>query len=284
MALGAHLVLGHFACEEGRQRSHQTALRSALDATLLAERSREVESLSSALLELRGHHHDAASSLSGLALNLQHLARMARPDGRKLEQAAGIADDLVAGLRRLEVALCQARDAGGASAIQAQRVVPVTVIRSVVDAARERYPGVLIEVGPEEGLAGEALWLTGGEAPFARALNNVVANACEGDGRKGAANVVVSWRALSDAAARVEVLDDGPGFKESQLGPLQLFQTTKPKGAGLGLYTAERLILTAGGRLTRGNRTDGAGAFVYLDLPRSGPAARPGTRVGVEGA
>ena len=67
----------------------------------------------------------------------------------------------------------------------------------------------------------------------------------------------------------IEVLDRGPGIREDILTRIfDPFFTTKDAmhGVGLGLFVAEGLVRTAGGRLSAGNRHEG-GAWFRVELP-----------------
>jgi two-component system C4-dicarboxylate transport sensor histidine kinase DctB len=74
----------------------------------------------------------------------------------------------------------------------------------------------------------------------------------------------------ADAAkVMVDVADDGPGIPADVLPRIfDPFFTTKGAvhGVGLGLFVAEGLVRTAGGRLTATNRAAG-GAQFHLELP-----------------
>jgi two-component system C4-dicarboxylate transport sensor histidine kinase DctB len=103
-----------------------------------------------------------------------------------------------------------------------------------------------------------------------------VINACEGRGARGAGSVdvVVEWDGPTGDVS-IQVRDDGPGFPDEVLAaPVTAFVTTKPRGSGLGLYTAERLVNASGGSLRREN-APGGGAVVTVVLAAARPAARP---------
>ena len=99
-------------------------------------------------------------------------------------------------------------------------------------------------------------------------LDNLILNACEGNGQNRASAVEVGvQRDPSGAGVVIEVADDGPGFAESLLTePIEGFATSKKNGTGLGLYTSERLVRASGGTLERTNRA-GGGACVRVTLP-----------------
>jgi C4-dicarboxylate-specific signal transduction histidine kinase len=97
-------------------------------------------------------------------------------------------------------------------------------------------------------------------------LEPVLANAAEGDGAFGASRVDVFVRRGGETT-EVAICDDGPGFPAPILAaPIALLGTTKRRGSGLGLYTAERLARGAGGALIRERPPEG-GARVCLQLP-----------------
>jgi signal transduction histidine kinase len=67
---------------------------------------------------------------------------------------------------------------------------------------------------------------------------------------------------------RLSIEDDGPGFSsEALVSAGQAFSTTKTGGMGIGIAISRRIIKLHGGTLHVGNRKDGVGALVCLDLP-----------------
>ena len=99
---------------------------------------------------------------------------------------------------------------------------------------------------------------------LAEALRRVLENAVEAAGAAG--SVSVAWGAGAGDAF-VEVRDTGPGLKpEALAGALQPFFTTKPRGLGLGLAVAEKIVQAHHGRLSLKNLPEG-GAVVRLCIP-----------------
>jgi signal transduction histidine kinase len=142
--------------------------------------------------------------------------------------------------------------------------------------------------GPRAAIAPDAL---------KQVLLNLVQNAREAlterapagpsDARPAPGRVTITVRA--DAAkVMVDVADDGPGIPADVLPRIfDPFFTTKGAvhGVGLGLFVAEGLVRTAGGRLTATNRAAG-GAQFHLELPAAvdtaaaGPSFAPATADG----
>ena len=98
-------------------------------------------------------------------------------------------------------------------------------------------------------------------------LLNLVQNAQDALGPEG--NIGI--RVTSDGQrATLVVTDDGPGIDDAVLPDVfDPFFTTKAdvRGVGLGLFTADGLARTHGGRITAGNRTDGTGAVLTVEMP-----------------
>jgi len=90
-------------------------------------------------------------------------------------------------------------------------------------------------------------------------------------------NVVEIQLRVEGAHVAIDVRDRGPGIAEQDLTRIfDPFFTTKEAvhGVGLGLFVAEGLVRTVGGRLTAGNR-DGGGAWFRIDVPIADTMAAP---------
>jgi signal transduction histidine kinase len=98
-------------------------------------------------------------------------------------------------------------------------------------------------------------------------LVNLVQNARDASGESGRVRIHLGTH---DGRAVIEVLDDGPGISGEAMNRLfEPFFTTKEgtRSAGLGLFVAEGLVRTAGGRIEAGNRPDAPGARFRVELP-----------------
>lgn len=101
------------------------------------------------------------------------------------------------------------------------------------------------------------LEIQGDEKLVSDALRRLLANAVDAlpDGGK--------VRVVADAGG-VEVRDDGKGFAAEALARFgEAFNTTKPRGLGLGLAMAKKIMTAQGGKLEGGN-AKGGGAWVRL--------------------
>jgi signal transduction histidine kinase len=228
------------------------AVRSALKA----ERTRR--SFDAILHE----HHDVRTLLSAARLNADRLA----------SGAPAAAGSLVAELRSdlgdVEALLdaIRARAHGELLTLGSRHTVDVwQITRDVLDRLGRRFPAAALALRGEDCVAAQ---VAGGEAMLRRVLLNLVINACEGDGERGAAHIDVEVR--SDGArgrVTIDVIDDGPGFSADHLtaGPGEA-GSTKPGGSGFGLGVVLAVAQASDGTLTRRNGR-GGGAVVSLSLP-----------------
>jgi signal transduction histidine kinase len=260
------LTLGTFAQRSCQARAELEGLRAAVQAQMLAQSRRRLQALSGTLDDLRGRTHDMGSSLLVANLSVDHLKQLAErvpPDQR---------DDTRQELDRLETSLRHVKElaraisrASPATPSQADPVDVREVLAWVQESLRPRFHSAEVVVRAPENLPRVAM--PGGGNTLRRVLENLVSNACEGDGLRGATRVELRLEQTPAGELSLEVADNGPGFKPEQLArPIDGFATTKQQGTGLGLYTAERLVLASGGRLERSN-TPGGGASVRVRLP-----------------
>ncbi len=146
------------------------------------------------------------------------------------------------------------------------------LLREVLRSARpRRRPGA--EGGPPrvEEAFGELPGVWGDPYLLKDAFQSVIQNALE------AARGVVEVRTLTAARGRrrfalVEVGDDGPGMPVDFGGArlFRPFQTTKPDGVGLGLYTAHRIVRHHRGDIEVVSRAE-KGTVVRILLPLPAP-------------
>lgn len=103
-------------------------------------------------------------------------------------------------------------------------------------------------------------------------LVNLILNAVQAmEATEGRRELTVRALTPPDGApeAVLEIEDSGPGLTDEVLTALfQPFFTTKPRGTGLGLVVARRIVEEHGGRLDARNR-EGGGAIFRVVLPRA---------------
>jgi signal transduction histidine kinase len=264
--IGVAAVAAYFACLVARR-----LLRDLARETSLVSRGQQH------LREVLREHHDVRTLVSAARLHLDLLMYdipmgPLRDRAATAAQAVGAIADAIAEIRNRT--LGESTFAG-----ELARVELADVVADVVATLRARFSSV--EVRGVSQLARLKVLLFGGERALVHVLLNLLVNACEGDGRRGAS--FIELRAELDAVrpgfARLEVLDDGPGFKPEILhaGPKQGL-TTKSCGGGLGLGLVTDLVRASSGDILVENRPDG-GARVTLWLRAdASPSRRSGAR------
>jgi signal transduction histidine kinase len=272
-AIGGALLLGSQTVRDDRERVREAALRSAIQAQILESRSGDVRRLSAALLGILQRNHDAGNALSTSLLSADFLVSLTKSephDERERDEAHEVALQLRAALARLKRLVDDTRRLGTSEMpvgeSEVTPVVPLVIARRVIAEVADRFPRVRIAChSASERAAGLPAEVCGGEETLHRMLENMLLNACQGNGTVGASRVDVFVRDEPHVGALVvQVIDDGPGFTPAQLArPVDAFATTKADGTGLGLYTTERLVRASGGSLQRANGLDG-GAVVTL--------------------
>ena len=261
-------------------------------AVTLARRGRDlatqgaVESLRGAfamqnLRALLAGHHDARTLLSSVSIHADLLARrlaLLEHDAEVERLSAELHRDL-SELRELERSIKE--HAWGAVVSQGAPAAadPQAAFEAAARSVSTLFPHVRTSL---EGAPRLRVLVAGGGDALERAISNLLVNACEGDGRRGASTVRVRVAAAGDGV-RLSVEDDGPGFSAARLAELpDRPMTTKETGSGLGLVLVRSFAEASGGRVTLRN-ADGGGACVDLELPAAPTEERtaepPGTAV-----
>ena len=207
-------------------------------------------------------HHDVRTLISAARLNADRLA------ARGPAEAGPLVSDLRSDLDDVEAQLnaIRARVYGELLTLEVRRVVDVgEVAGEVVERLGRRFPAVVLTLRVDERVDAE---VAGGAAILRRLLFNLVINACEGDGERGAAHVDVAVRGdRTRGHVQIDIIDDGPGFPGEVLRAEQGETcSTKADGSGFGLSIALALAQASDGTLARANGIIG-GATVSLILP-----------------
>ncbi|MDB4966813.1 MAG: ATPase domain protein [Myxococcales bacterium] len=248
-------------------RHRHEQLRGALTANILDEQAREMNRLSDTLVNVLGHNHDLNNTLMALRLSADALTMEAELN--RIKGVPQILGDLRTGFDRLERLAQYIKTAGRlpSGAPVAEVVNVVAVVEEVIPAVTARFPGVRHSLIADRANALHSA-IPGGVVTLRRITENLLINACEGNGQRSAARVEIKVaRDPSGGRLLIVVSDDGPGFSPEQLTQnVEIFATTKPQGSGLGLFTCERLVRASDGRLERAN-VPGGGAQLTVVLP-----------------
>jgi len=109
--------------------------------------------------------------------------------------------------------------------------------------------------------------VTVADPALAQVLLNLVKNARDAMAGSGVVDIRVDR--AGDVVVMV-VADEGPGIPDEHLSRIfDPFFTTKSevRGVGLGLFTAESIVRSHGGRISAGRRSRGRGAEFRIELP-----------------
>ncbi len=237
------------------------AARARSLALETATRAVAKERADRSLRALLRDHHDLRSWLSSALLNADLLERAATA-GEVRRLASAVRADIA----ELRAAMLEGGERAHAAVLASHEVVACDAI-AAVDAAiartRTRFGKVTFE---RTGESFANVDVVGGGASLERAVSNLLANACEGDGAHGASHVAIEVHREGERVAIV-VRDDGPGFSADALRspPGAAGGTSKSHGSGVGLFLVSEVASASGGSFERGN--DAAGARVSLALP-----------------
>jgi signal transduction histidine kinase len=210
--------------------------------------------------------HEIRNPVAGLRNCLEIIRRRVTHDAEATEFADLAIDELLRMHELAEQMLDLNRPRDG----QSGSCQPVLVAREV--AALSKIAGNAVDVIVDSEHIVAAI------APDAlkQVLLNLVQNAGEAvasGGSEAAAITIVIGRAGDRVS--IEVQDNGPGIDDPILARIfDPFFTTKDAvhGVGLGLFVAEGLVRSAGGRLSATNRAGGGATFrIDLSLTRTEP-------------
>ncbi|HYO58642.1 HAMP domain-containing sensor histidine kinase [Archangium sp.] len=269
LAITLELYAGSFALKHDQARAEAEQLRAIHQVQMQEQQERDKDRMSQGMVQILGYNHDINNTLMSVSaaadmLSVLGVQRNALPRAEFVD----LVRELNEGLTRIREMVIEIRQKGRRMvSSEPENVHIIPVLESVRTSVGWRFPDVDIQVKVEE-QASHAL-VRGGVTTLRRVVENLVLNACEGNGEQGAATVDILVRP-EPYSGRLELLiaDDGPGFPADKLrAPIEWLSTTKPNGTGLGLYTSECLIRDSGGTLERHNRPRG-GAQLRILLPR----------------
>jgi two-component system, NtrC family, C4-dicarboxylate transport sensor histidine kinase DctB len=266
-AVTVQLIVGRVAVGWDQTRKRSEQLSAAVRAQVLNDQQVELNRLSETLSDVLGRNHDLNNSVMAMQLNADQL-QMELDQQANREVVSSVLQDLVTALSRVQALVSDVSGSARGIALLEREEVPFRdVLAEACKSVQARFPNVRchLQIDPQ---ATFRVSLHGGAITLRRIVENLLINACEGDGECGASSAEVRvGKDDSGGRVRISVSDDGPGFPAAQIAQgIQAFVTGKRQGTGLGLYTSERLLRANGGSLTRVNRPDG-GAIVTVFLP-----------------
>ncbi len=204
----------------------------------------------------RGLAHTIRNPLNTLGLALEELTERVGADDPRGAELAQRADRQIRRIDRWVRSLLSMTSAGG------ELTAPHSVGELLEDLALElsQSGSCRLEVVAAAG----TLPVRGIEAELRGMLQALLENAVEAAGPGGAVQARVD--SAGDGRVQVSIEDDGPGLPEEVRGKLfSPHVTTKPQGAGMGLYLTERLARTRyGGSLRLDSAGKGAKAVLEL--------------------
>jgi len=217
---------------------------------------------------LRDVSHELRSPLARIRMALALAERRAgaesQPDLARIEREAERLDKLVGQIMTLT--RLRTTDAPRRDLVRLDKLVG-----EVVDDARFEYPEATVEL-----VAGGEPVLRGDADGLKSAVENVVRNALIYGDRSKPIEVRVE---STGSAAKIRVLDRGPGVPEAELERIfePFYRTDKSRdhrqdGQGIGLAITARVMELHGGRVTARNRAEG-GLEIALELPLGREAA-----------
>lgn len=207
--------------------------------------------------------HGIRSLLSAVQLSSDRLLEAAPSMPKTAQRVTWQLHDSVTELVHLAVQSRERSIAAIASLRGLRTVDLLGVVDGVTRLLQRQFPDVVFHTSGDSGDG--KIGVVGGNPAFERIVLNVLTNACEGNGTRGANRVWVTFHPLREGLKLV-VRDDGPGFSTQLLDGAVRCMTTKAGGTGIGLFLVSRLMRESGGSLKCENSSMG-GALVSLTFP-----------------
>jgi two-component system sensor kinase FixL len=209
--------------------------------------------------------HDIGSPLAGLSMQTQLLLRRLHKSGVEASNPQReTAERILSTIRHMETLVGEFMAFAREQRLGIQSVLLPQLLGQLIDfwepVAEAREVRLLLDCAPHVQIRGDADQLK-------RVFDNLVKNAIEAiDRGPGRVHIAV---VESAETVRVSVEDDGPGFPPD-IERFRLFQTTKPRGTGLGLAVVRQIVLAHGGQIDL-TAVEPHGTIFHVDLPIEGP-------------
>lgn len=241
--------------------SFDTLLKSLAEAQASLEQTAQLAALGKVAVSVV---HELRNPLSAIRMNVRILADelgQTALDGQGLDVIEREIDRMDLYLEELVSLRPDAADARQPAFRSRHGVVNLPdVVSSVVALldARCRHAGIRIRAEEDSPLPA----IVGDSSRLRQVVMNLALNAM--DAMPGGGDLTIRSAAAADGQfAECRVLDTGPGLDaESLQRAFEVFVTTKPHGAGLGLYISRRIVQQHDGTIEARNREDGGAEFI----------------------
>ena len=193
------------------------------------------------------------------------------------ESSKEILSTIVSEINSMDLIIKELLNYGKPVSLSLSKVDLIKLIRTAIDIAIGRFPGVKLEINVN---TPDYMQIYVDEVLIRQAIQNVIQNAVEAMPRVGRLKVdVKEYRTelflptadgiQSELREGVEIFisDTGAGIPEENLDKIFLpFYTTKPRGTGMGLALVHKIILTHGGNIKVDSK-EGIGTTFRIYLP-----------------
>ena len=209
--------------------------------------------------------HDLGNPLAGCRCRRSSCLRRLRKSGAEAADPQRETVERILGtIRHMETLIGEFMAFAREQHLEVRRFRLPRLLGDVVDlwqpVAEARGIEVLLDCASDVHVQGDAFQLK-------RVIDNLLKNAIEAiDQGPGRVRIAA---ARSAETVRISVEDDGPGFPQS-VECFRLFQTTKPRGTGLGLAVVRQIVLAHGGQIDR-VAAEPHGTVFHVELPGEGP-------------
>jgi len=258
--LSPQLVLSDDNELAGLTRAFASMTQQLSDARLAEQKSERIKAWNEVAQRVA---HEIKNPLTPIQLSAERLAmklgdKLQGADLALLEKSVKTIVDQVEAMKRL---VNEFRDYARLPSARLQSVSLFMIVSDTLSLYDHE-----VQQGRVRFLAADDLPAIQGDAEQLRqVIHNLLQNALDA----AAFQVVISLSATDDfSAVRCDIEDDGAGFPSQILErAFEPYNTTKPKGTGLGLAVVRKIVQEHQGDIRLSNKTGGAGAQVRLLFP-----------------
>lgn len=199
-----------------------------------------------------GFSHEFASPLQNAKLRLKRISHSEKASVDDVSECMESIKDCEKVLRKMNLSQLTFSE-------QDFESVPLkTITHETLETWKEGHQDISVSFIPENGT------VKVNKINFVQVLLNILDNAGEASGNHGKMKISMK---KENAFLVLSIEDTGPGFKQEILDRLgEPFNTDKPKGTGLGLYSSYLFMSSVGGHLTVRNIPQ-RGAQIELHFP-----------------